>query len=94
MPVTNKFFINDALYNKSPVDIQKAIDESSIEAGKYYTELCEATEKSCKSSMEKKGIKFVDTDRNIWVQKALSVLKKLENEGAWTKGLLKMHGLE
>ena len=94
MPVTNKFVINDPLYNKLSADIKKAIDESSTEAGKYFTEMSKTTEDSSKKEMEKKGIKFIETDRKIWVEKALSVLRKLENEGAWSKGLLKKAGLE
>lgn len=94
MPAQTPFWINDALYNKLPADIQKALDESSIEGAKYFTYLGESLEAGDKKMMEKKGVKFVQADRNIWFKKAHEIHKKLENEGSWSTGLLKKLGLE
>jgi TRAP-type C4-dicarboxylate transport system substrate-binding protein len=88
MPAYNAFWINDTKYNKFPKEIQDAINESSIQASKYFTELGESLEKDAKSIIEKAGVKFLQTDREIWVKKANAVHRKLENEGSWSKGIL------
>lgn len=92
--INNVFWINDKLYNKLPSDIQKPLDESSIEASNYLTFIAKSLEKEAREEVEKKGIKFIETDRDAWVKKARVLHKKLENEGAWSKGLLKKLGLE
>jgi TRAP-type C4-dicarboxylate transport system substrate-binding protein len=92
--VCNVFWINDARYNKFPPDIRKAIDEASIEACNFFTELSQSVESDAKKIIEKSGVKFIETDRAVWVKKANEVHKQLENEGAWAKGLLKKLGKE
>jgi hypothetical protein len=44
--------------------------------------------------MEKAGIVFADGKRPAWAQKASVVHKKLEEDGLWSKGLLKKLGKE
>jgi TRAP-type C4-dicarboxylate transport system substrate-binding protein len=84
--------INDKLYAGLSPDLQKAMNESAIEAGNYFTDLASSIEGDARKNVEKAGIKFIQTDRKPWFDKALAAAKKLENEGAWTKGLLKNIG--
>lgn len=84
--------INDKLYAGLSPDIQKAMNESAVEAGNYFTDLAASGERDARKNLEKAGIKFIETDRKPWFNKALAVTKKLENDGAWAKGLLKNVG--
>lgn len=93
-PNNTVLWINDKLYSNFPKDIQKAISESAWEAGNYFTEYGESLERDSRKTAEKKGTKFFDSDRGIWVQKAKGCHKKLESQEAWSKGLLKKLNLE
>jgi len=84
--------INDKVYAGLSPDIQKAMNESAVEAGNYFTDLAVSSERDARKSLEKAGIKFIETDRKPWFNKALTVTRKLENDGAWAKGLLKNVG--
>jgi TRAP-type C4-dicarboxylate transport system substrate-binding protein len=84
--------INDKVYAGLSPDLQKAMNDSAIEAGNYFTDLASSIQGDARKNMEKSGIKFIQTDRKPWFKKALAVAKKLENDGAWTKGLLKNMG--
>ena len=84
--------INEKVYAGLSPDIQKAMNESAIEAGNYFTDLATSLEGDARKNMEKSGIKFIEADRKIWFNKALPVARKLENDGAWAKGLLKNIG--
>lgn len=86
--------INEKVFSKLSPDVQKIMSESAIEAGNYFTALATSLEGEAKKSMEKAGIQFVQGDRNAWVSKASTVIKKLENDGVWAKGSLKKIGLE
>jgi tripartite ATP-independent transporter DctP family solute receptor len=84
--------INEKVFAGLSPDIQKAMNESAIEAGNYFTDLATSLEGDARKNMEKSGMKFIQADRKIWFNKALAVAKKLENEGSWAKGLLKNIG--
>ena len=84
--------INEKVYAGLSPDIQKAMNESAIEAGSYFTDLATSLEGDARKNMEKSGMKFIEADRKIWFNKALPVARKLENDGSWAKGLLKNIG--
>ena len=84
--------INDKVYGGLSPDIQKVFNESAIEAGNYFTDLSTSFEGEARKNMEKAGIEFIETERKPWVDKALETTRKLEDSGAWTKGLLKNIG--
>jgi tripartite ATP-independent transporter DctP family solute receptor len=84
--------INDKVYGGLSPDIQKAFNESAVEAGNYFTDLSTSFEGEARTKMEKANIKFIQTDRKPWFNKALAAARKLEDGGAWTKGLLKNIG--
>jgi TRAP-type C4-dicarboxylate transport system substrate-binding protein len=93
MLVWQTVLINDKAYAGLTPDIQKAINESAAEAATYFNGLASSLEGEAKKKLEKHGIKFIQADRNIWYKKAVTVMQKLENDGAWAKGLLKKFGV-
>ena len=86
--------INDKVYAGLSPDIQKAMNEAAMEAANYFTGLSAAAEANSRKIMEKTGVKFVEGDRKPWFEKAQVVMKKMENDGAWSKGLLKKVGVD
>ena len=92
MPAYNAIWINDKKYQKLPKEVQKALNESSVEAGKYFTSLGDSLENKAKQEIEKSGVKFFKTDRSIWLEKAKKVHINLEESGSWSKGILKKLG--
>jgi tripartite ATP-independent transporter DctP family solute receptor len=92
--VGQSVLVNEKLFSRLSPDVQKAMNESGIEAGDYFTALAASLEGDAKKKMEEAGIQFVQGDRKAWVTKASNVIKKLEDEGVWSKGLLKKIGLE
>ncbi len=85
-------WINDKKFKSLPADVQKALSEASSESAKWFVDFGQGLEKEAQAQMQKAGIKFVNGDRPAWVKKAQAVHIKLENEGLWSKGLLKKHG--
>ena len=88
MPNVNVYWINDGLYKRFPKELQEIFDEAALEGCKWFNEYCTSMESKAQSAMEKKGIKFIKTDRTPWVEKAKKIHVKLEQEGCWSKGLL------
>jgi TRAP-type C4-dicarboxylate transport system substrate-binding protein len=84
--------INEKVYAGLSPDIQKAMNDSAVEAGNYFTDLANSLEGDSRKSLEKSGIRFIQGDRPLWFNKALGVARKLESEGAWAKGLVKNMG--
>jgi TRAP-type C4-dicarboxylate transport system substrate-binding protein len=82
-------WINDKKFKALPADVQKALSEASLESANWFVDFGQGLEKEAQAQLEKAGIKFANGDRPVWVKKAQAIHIKLENEGLWTKGLLK-----
>jgi len=85
-------WINDGKFKSLPPDVQKALSEASLESANWFIDFGQGLEKEAQAQLEKAGIKFANGDRPVWVKKAGEVHIKLENEGLWSKGLLKQMG--
>jgi TRAP-type C4-dicarboxylate transport system substrate-binding protein len=94
LEVWQNVLVNEKVYAKLPPDIQNAMSQAATEAGAYFTNLAASAEGESKKRLEKAGIKFINGDRSAWVKKALPIARKLEDEGMWSKGLLKKFGYE
>jgi C4-dicarboxylate-binding protein DctP len=92
--VGQSVLVNEKLFSGLPADVQKAMNEASLEAANFFTDLAASLEGDAKKNMEKAGIQFVQGDRKVWVKQAAGIMQKLENEGVWSKGLLKKLGME
>jgi TRAP-type C4-dicarboxylate transport system substrate-binding protein len=87
-------WINDAKYQSLPKDVQAALSEASQESADWFVGYGQSLEAEAQAQMEKAGIVFADGKRPAWAQKASVVHKKLEEDGLWSKGLLKKLGKE
>jgi TRAP-type C4-dicarboxylate transport system substrate-binding protein len=87
-------WINDTKFMSLPKDFQKALTEASQESADWFVGFGQSLEAEAQAQMEKAGIVFADGDRPAWTKKALQVHKKLEEDGLWSKGLLKKLGKE
>lgn len=85
-------WINDGKFKSLPADIQKVLNEASLESANWFVDFGQGLEKEAQAQLEKAGIKFANADRPVWVKKASEVHIKLENDGLWNKGLLKRMG--
>ncbi len=94
LEVWQNVLVNDKVYAKLSPDIQNAMSQASTEAAAYFTNLSASAEGESRKKLEKAGITFINGDRSAWVKKALPIDKKLEDEGMWSKGLLKKFGHE
>jgi TRAP-type C4-dicarboxylate transport system substrate-binding protein len=85
-------WIGDGKFKSLPPDVQKALSEASLESANWFVDFGQGLEKEAQAQLEKAGIKFANGDRPVWVKKASEVHIKLENDGLWSKGLLKQTG--
>jgi TRAP-type C4-dicarboxylate transport system substrate-binding protein len=87
-------WINDKKFQSLPPAIQKALSEASLESANWFIDFGQKLEAEAQAQEEKAGVKFANGDRPAWVKKANAVHRKLENEGLWSKGLLKKFNKE
>ena len=87
-------WINDKKFQSLPPAVQKALSEASLESANWFIDFGQKLEAEAQAQVEKAGVKFANGDRPVWVKKANIVHRKLENEGLWSKGLLKKFGKE
>jgi TRAP-type C4-dicarboxylate transport system substrate-binding protein len=93
LALTDATWINDKLFNSLPPEYQKALEEASIESADWQTENFMKADDEARKVMEGK-VKFLEVDRSVWEDKSQELAKKMENDGLWTKGLLKELGKE
>lgn len=66
------FAISEARYSSFPEDIQKAIADAAAEAVAYEHELFLEEEASLKTTLEEKGMEFIEVDQSLFKEKAVS----------------------
>jgi tripartite ATP-independent transporter DctP family solute receptor len=79
--------INDKKFMSLPKDLQDILLVSAKDAGDYFTQLGIETYDKDKKEMESKGAKFVVVDRKPFQEKMIPLIKELEDQGKWSKGL-------
>ncbi len=79
--------INDKRFLSLPKDLQDILIASAKEAGDLFTKLgVEAMDKD-KKEMESKGAKIIAVDLKPFQEKVAPLVKEMEDQGKWTKGL-------
>ena len=79
--------INDQKFMSLSKDLQEILVSSAKEAGDLFSQLgVEAMDKDRKE-MESKGTKFINVDRKPFMEKAAPLVKEMEDQGKWSKGL-------
>ena len=76
-------------YNKLPKDLQKIIEEASLEGEKYYNEIILEAKAEHTRKLLEGGASIIQIDTSEFQEKMLSIADKLEDEGFWRKGLFK-----
>jgi len=89
---TNALWINDARFASFSPELQKVLEVSAKEAGKYFTQMAEADEKAAWDIVKKAGVEQISVNRDPWYEKAATVHKKMEERGDWSKGLIERKG--
>ena len=87
IPQAAPLVMNDKKFQSLSPELQKAILDAAKEAGDYMSKLQVDSEKEYIAQLKKAGIAFHTPDLAEWVAKAKPLPIKLEEEGAWSKGL-------
>jgi len=92
LPLYDVTWINETKYKSLPKDVQKALSDAAQECADWFISFGQSLEAAAQQDCQKGGIVFALAERGLWVKKAKSIFPKLENQGLWTKGLLKKLG--
>jgi tripartite ATP-independent transporter DctP family solute receptor len=78
-------FISDKVLSSLTPEQQKIVQDTAKEAGNVEKKLTADSEKTFEENLKKRGMKFVDVDRNLFVDKVKQVIPKLQSN--WKEGL-------
>lgn len=78
--MSNKF------YTGLPDDLKKVVDDAAKESSVYVKGLVEKGEAQYRADLEKKGVKFVAVDRDVWRDKLKGLPEDLEKSLKWIPG--------
>jgi len=79
--MSNKF------YSGLPTDLKKVVDDAAQESSIYVKGVVEKGDIQNKAELEKKGMKFVQVDRQLFIDKMKGLPEELEKSLKWTPGL-------
>jgi len=79
--------INDKKFLSLPKDLQEILLGAAKDAGDYFTKLGIESYDRDKKEMESKGAKFIVVDRKPFQEKMKLLIKEMEDQGKWSKGL-------
>lgn len=79
--------INEKFYQELPEDLQKVIDEATLEAEKYNNETVAQLDSQCLEEMKEAGVIVNEVDIEAFKQAAKDVPQSLEKKGIWPEGL-------
>jgi TRAP-type C4-dicarboxylate transport system substrate-binding protein len=85
-------WINDDKFKSLPEKAQKALAEASQEAADWLVKFGQDLEAAAEAEIKKAGVVYAQGDQKLWQAKAKAIHQKLEDEGLWSKGLLKKLG--
>ncbi|XFO69114.1 hypothetical protein SPSIL_053440 [Sporomusa silvacetica DSM 10669] len=78
--------VSDKFYSSLPDDLKKIVTDAAKEAGKYEKSLVENGEVQFKADLEKKGMKFVNVNRQAFIDKMKGLPEQLEKSQKWIPG--------
>lgn len=78
--------ISNKFYTGLPDDLKKVVDDAAKESAIYVKGLVESGEAKYKVELEKKGMKFVPVDREVWRAKLAGLPEELEKQLKWIPG--------
>ena len=79
------YAVSEAWLSGLPKDLQKIVIETGKEAGEYHTTLQNKMEADLKAKLQKKGMKFIDSDRAAFAAALKDIPKQFESK--WVPGL-------
>ena len=79
------YAVSEAWLSGLPKDLQKIVIETGKEAGKYHTKLQNKMEADLKTKLQKKGMKFINSDRKAFAAALKDIPKQFESK--WVPGL-------
>lgn len=78
--------MSDKFYTGLPEDLKKVVDDATKEAGIYERDVVEKGEVQYRTELEKKGMKFVHVDRQLFIEKMKGLPEQLEKSIKWIPG--------
>ncbi|MCE5283668.1 MAG: TRAP transporter substrate-binding protein [Deltaproteobacteria bacterium] len=87
IPQAAPLVMNDKKFQSLSPELQKVILDAAKEAGDYMSKLQIDSEREYIAQLKKAGIAFYTPDIAEWIAKAKPLPIKLEEDGAWSKGL-------
>ena len=79
------YAVSEAWLSGLPKDLQKIVIETGKEAGEYHTKLQNKMEADLKAKLQKKGMKFINSDRAAFAAALKDIPKQFESK--WVPGL-------
>lgn len=79
--------INDKKFLTLPKDLQEILLGAAKDAGDYFTKLNIESYDRDKKEMEAKGAKFIVVDRKPFQERMIPLIKEMEEQEKWSKGL-------
>ena len=81
------YSVSEAWFKGLPADLQQVVVQAGKTAGEYHSGLQEQMEKDFRTTLEKKGMKFVDSDRKAFQEILADIPNQFESQ--WVPGLYK-----
>lgn len=78
--------VSDKFYSTLPADLKKVVDDALKEATTYEIGVSNDGQKQFKTDLEKKGMTFVNVDRQAFIDKMQGLPQQLEKSLKWIPG--------
>lgn len=78
--------VSDKFYNNLSADLKKVVDDALKEATTYEISVVKDGETQFRTDLEKKGMKFVNVDRQAFLDKMQGLPEQLEKSLKWIPG--------
>jgi tripartite ATP-independent transporter DctP family solute receptor len=87
-PSLNCIWMSEKKYKRFSNEIRCILKDSAMEAGAYFTKSEQEEEKKAWAMLKKAGMEVFEVDKEPWLEKAKAIVKKMDEDGSWSKGLL------
>lgn len=81
------YSVSEIWFKSLPKNLQKVVLEASKSAGEYHSALQEKMEKGFRTTLEKKGMKFIESDRKAFQETLVDIPNQFKSQ--WAPGLYK-----
>jgi tripartite ATP-independent transporter DctP family solute receptor len=81
------YSVSEAWFGSLPKDLQKVVLSASKTASKYHSDLQDQMEKDFRTTLEKKGMTFIESDRKAFQEALVDIPNQFESQ--WVPGLYK-----